>query len=118
MLIGASMGGKHPSRAMIAEGCDMFLQQDHRPLLPILRACMREDRYARLAEITVPTVVMVRSADRTMPPSHARRLAAGVPGARLVTVPDAGHILNWEAPDALVDVIGLFEKGPSLSAGG
>ena len=74
------MGGKHPSPAMIAVGCDMFLQQDHRPLLPILRACMREDRYPRLAEIAVPTVVMVGSADRTTPPSHARRLAAGVPG--------------------------------------
>jgi len=118
VLIGASTAGKHPSPAMIAVGCDMFLQQDHRPLLPILRACMREDRYPRLAEITVPTVVMVGSADHTTPPSHARRLAAGVPGARLVTVPDAGHILNWEAPDALVDVIGSFEKGPSLSAGG
>ena len=110
MLIGASMGGKHPSRAMIAVGRDMFLQQDHRPLLPILRACMREDRYPRLAEITVPTVVMVGSVDRTTVPGHSRRLAAGVP--------DAGHIQNWEAPDALVDVIGLFEKGPSLSAGG
>ena len=33
----------------------MFLQQDRRSLLPILRACMREDRYPRLAEITVPT---------------------------------------------------------------
>ena len=118
VLIGASTAGKHPSPAMIAVGCDMFLQQDHQPLLPIVRAGMREDRYPRLAEITVPTVVMVGSADRTTPPSHARRLAAGVPGARLVTVPDAGHILNWEAPDALVDVIGLFEKGPSLSAGG
>jgi len=118
VLIGASMGGKHPSPAMIAVGCDMFLQQDHGPLLPIVRACMREDRYPRLAEIAVPTVVMVGSADRTTPPRHAWRLGAGVPGARLVTVPDAGHILNWEAPDALVDVIGSFEKGPSLSAGG
>jgi len=88
---------------------------DHGPLLPIMHAIAREDRYPRLAEITVPTVVMVGSADRTTPPSHARRLAAGVPGARLVTVPDAGHILNWEAPDALVNVIGSFEKGPSLS---
>jgi non-heme chloroperoxidase len=40
---------------MIEAGCDVFLQQDHRPLLPILRACMREDRYPRLAEITVLT---------------------------------------------------------------
>ena len=75
-----------------------------------LHACMREDRYPRLAEIAVPTVVMVGSADRTTPPSHARRLAAGVPGARLVTVPDAGHILNWEAPDALVEVVESFQE--------
>ena len=112
VLLGASFCGKHPSPAMIAVGCDTFLQQDHRPLLPILRAAMREDRYPRLAEIAVPTVVMVGSADRTTPPSHARRLAAGVPGARLVTVPDAGHVLNWEAPDALVDVIGSFRERP------
>ena len=65
-----------------------------------------------LSQLAVPTVVMVGSADRTTPPSHARRLAAGVPGARLVTVPDAGHALNWEAPDALIDVIGSFQKEP------
>ena len=112
VLLGAMMYGKHPSPAMIAVGRDMFLQQDHGPLLPILHASMREDRYPRLAEIAVPTVVMVGSADRTTPPSHARRLAAGVPGARLVTVPDAGHALNWEAPDALIDVIGWFQKEP------
>ena len=43
-------------------------------------------------------------------PSHARRLAAGVPGARLVTIPDAGHMLNWEAPDALVDIVASFQE--------
>src|SRR3954468_22125244 len=47
VLIGASMVGKHPSPAMIEVGCNMFLQQDHRPLVSILRACMREDRYPR-----------------------------------------------------------------------
>jgi pimeloyl-ACP methyl ester carboxylesterase len=95
---------------MIAVGENMFLQQDHGSLLPILRASMREDRYPRLAEIAVPTVVMVGSADRTTPPSHSRRLAAGVPGARLVIAPDAGHSLNWEAPDALVEVVESFPK--------
>ena len=56
---------------------------------------------------------MVGSADRNTVPSHARRLAAGVPGARLITVPDAGHMLNWEPPDALVEVVASFEK-PSV----
>jgi non-heme chloroperoxidase len=32
----------------------------------------------------------------------------GIPGARLVTVPDAGHLLNWEAADELIEVVESF----------
>jgi pimeloyl-ACP methyl ester carboxylesterase len=95
---------------MISALLEMLLQQNRKALLPIARACVREDRYPRLAEISVPTVVMVGSADRTTPPNHARRLAAGVPGARLITVPDAGHMLNWEAAETLVDLIESFHE--------
>ncbi|MFF3327636.1 alpha/beta fold hydrolase [Streptomyces sp. NPDC002889] len=62
---------------MIAVFRELFLRQDHRAHLPILPAFAREDRHPRLAEITVPSVAMVGSADRTTPPSHSRRLAAG-----------------------------------------
>ena len=114
VLLTAVQFGKRPSPAMISVLYTSALQhmEDHGPHLPIVRASAREDRYPRLAEITVPTVVMVGSADRNTVPSHARRLAAGVPGARLITVPDAGHMLNWEAPDALVEVVASFQKPP------
>lgn len=45
------------------------------------------------------------SSDRTTPPSHSRRPAGYIPDVRLMTVPDAGHLLNWEAADELVAVI-------------
>ena len=77
-------------------------------LLPMMQAAVREDRYPRLAEITVPTVVVVGSADLATPPRHSRRLADGIPGARLITVPDAGHMLNGEGADELVEVIESF----------
>ena len=107
VLFGAAQCGTRPSPAMVSVFTEGFQQHvdEHGPLLPIVRAFSREDRYPRLGEITVPTVVMVGSADRTTPPSHSRRLADGIPGARLVTVPAAGHALNWEAPDELVKVI-------------
>jgi pimeloyl-ACP methyl ester carboxylesterase len=110
VLFGAAQLGRRPSPAMISALLEMLLQQNRKALLPIARACVREDRYPRLAEISVPTVVMVGSADRTTPPNHARRLAAGVPGARLITVPDAGHMLNWEAAETLVDLIESFHE--------
>jgi len=109
-LFGAAQCGAHPSPAMVSVFVEFFNRHlaEHGPLLPIVRAFSREDRYPRLAEIAVPTAVMVGTADRTTPPAHSRRLAAGIPGARLVTVPDAGHLLNWEAPDELIDVVESF----------
>jgi pimeloyl-ACP methyl ester carboxylesterase len=110
ILFGAAQCGKRPSPAMIEVFLEVFLQQAHASLVPIVRAFAREDRYPRLAEIAVPTVVMVGSADRSTPPSHARRLTAGIPGARLITVPDAGHMLNWEDPHALVQAVSSLHE--------
>lgn len=110
VLFGAAQCGARPSPAMISVFVELFNQHvaEHGPLLPIVRAFSREDRYPRLGEIAVPTVVMVGTADRTTPPHHSRRLAEGIPGARLVSVPDAGHLLNWEAADALIEAIESF----------
>ena len=110
VLLGAAQCGARPSPAMVSAFIDSFTRhlEQHGPLTPIVRAFSHEDRYPRLGEIRVPTVVMVGSSDRTTPPSHSRRLADGIPGARLVTVHDAGHLLNWEAADELVEVIESF----------
>lgn len=118
VLFGAVQCGARPSPAMISAFVDSFRQHvdEHGPLLPIVRAFSREDRYPRLAEIAVPTVVMVGTADRTTPFSHSRRLADGIPRARLVTVPDAGHLLNWEAPEELIKVVESFPAQPNAEA--
>ncbi|OBG23238.1 alpha/beta fold hydrolase [Mycobacterium sp. 852002-51057_SCH5723018] len=110
VLFGAAQCGKRPSPAMISVFMEFFNQHldEHGPLLPIVQAFSREDRYPRLGEIAIPTAVVVGTADRTTPPSHSRRLAAGIPGARLVSVPDAGHLLNWEAADELIKVVESF----------
>ncbi len=110
VLFGAAQCGARPSPAMISVFMEFFNRHmdEHGPLLPIVRAFSREDRYPRLGEIAVPTVVMVGTADHTTPPSHSRRLAQGIPGARLVAVPDAGHLLNWEGAEELIEVIESF----------
>ena len=112
MLLGAAQCGAHPSPVMISVFIDELNRHlaDHGPLLPIVRAFSREDLYPRLGEIAVPTAVMVGTADRSTPPSHSRRLASGIPGAQLVTVPDAGHLLNWEGAEELVQVIESFAR--------
>jgi YbgC/YbaW family acyl-CoA thioester hydrolase len=46
----------------------------------------------------LPTLVMVGEEDALTPPEAARRMAAAIPGARLVVVPGAGHVTPLERP--------------------
>lgn len=46
----------------------------------------------RLGQITVPTLVYWGEPDKLVPLEVGQRLAAGIPGARLVTTPDCGHM--------------------------
>lgn len=55
---------------------------------------------ARLAEIRSPTLVVLGDKDLPHIREIAGLLARGVAGARLVTLPRAGHIVNLDAPDA------------------
>jgi proline iminopeptidase len=58
------------------------------------------DVRARLPEIAVPTLVVVGRHDWVCPPVASRLLAADIPGARLVEIPDAGHFPFAEEPAA------------------
>lgn len=53
---------------------------------------------ARLASIRAPTLVLVGEEDRATGVRAAERIARGIPGARLVRVPRAGHLSTLEAP--------------------
>jgi pimeloyl-ACP methyl ester carboxylesterase len=59
----------------------------------------------RYGEIDVPTLVAWGREDRWIPPDRAERLAATIPGARLVLVPDAGHLIQLDQPAALATVL-------------
>lgn len=63
---------------------------------------MTHDRSEALSVFDgIPTQVLVGTRDVLTPPSHARRIAAGIDGAVLTVAPDAGHMLPLER-DALV----------------
>lgn len=58
----------------------------------------RPDARPGLPHISFPTLVLVGEQDAITPPEKARELASGIPNARLVTVPAAGHLSNLENP--------------------
>ena len=68
-----------------------------------------ESQYApRLSEISLPTLIIWGEEDRIFPPSVGRGLSETIAGSRLMLVPRAGHIPQWEQPEAVNQAILAF----------
>jgi pimeloyl-ACP methyl ester carboxylesterase len=62
----------------------------------------------RQLRIRARTLVLHGSADTVAHPRNATVLTRQIPGAELVMLPDAGHLLFWEQPDRFCHVVTDF----------
>jgi pimeloyl-ACP methyl ester carboxylesterase len=65
------------------------------------------DRLDDLAAITCPTLVMVGEQDTPFLDA-SKSMAATIPNAELVVIPDAGHSPQFENPNAWIEAITTF----------
>jgi 3-oxoadipate enol-lactonase len=71
-----------------------------RTTLGQIAAIARHDTRDRLQELEgMPTTVIHGEEDALVPVAQGRRLAAAIPGARLVTIPACGHMMTTDAED-------------------
>ncbi|MEU2949559.1 alpha/beta fold hydrolase [Streptomyces xanthochromogenes] len=63
---------------------------------------------ARLADVTVPTLVLWGEADRIVTPAYGSAYAAAFAHARYVTVPQAGHLPHLEQPERTFALLDAF----------
>jgi pimeloyl-ACP methyl ester carboxylesterase len=75
-------------------GADVFIRQQQAIMA-------RADSRPSLAAIACPTLVVVGDADELTPPAAAQEIAAGISGARLVVIPQCGHLSTLERPQAV-----------------
>jgi len=68
-----------------------------------MTAILASDRTARLGTITAPTLVVHGSEDPLVPAANGAAIAHAIPGARLLELPNCGHLPMWECPRRLVD---------------
>ena len=66
------------------------------------------DLRSRLSNITAPTLVITGEDDFICGPVCAHEISAAIRGAREVIVPDAGHMVVFEQPQAFHDEIAAF----------
>jgi pimeloyl-ACP methyl ester carboxylesterase len=85
-----------------------------------LLANRRFDAVNRVAAITAPTLVIACSDDRLVPLPLAESLAASIPGAQLVILPECGHYPHVEQEAVfnftLVKFLGRMWSGGDLKA--
>jgi 3-oxoadipate enol-lactonase len=62
----------------------------------------------RLGSVRVPTLVVIGDLDTEGTRASAEKLAAEVPGARLIHLPDVAHMVGMERPDELAAMIVEF----------
>lgn len=90
--------GEQPVR--VAWVMDMFRATPTEGYAGCCEALARYDVTDRLADLAVPTRVVVGAEDPGTPPEVGQRIAGAVPGADLVVLDGAAHIANVAVPEA------------------
>jgi pimeloyl-ACP methyl ester carboxylesterase len=88
-----------PLRAMVMRATP---EQHARQIKALLD---RPDAAGLLAAISCPTLVMVGRQDVWSPLGQHAQIAAGIKGAKLVVIEDAGHMTPVEQPDAVTNAL-------------
>lgn len=94
---GASRGVVEATRQMLV---DM-----PRHLAPLAAMFGKESIEPVLGAVELPLHVLVGTADDLTPEWHAELIAEKAPNARVTRLPDIGHMVNWEDPDAIVEAV-------------
>jgi pimeloyl-ACP methyl ester carboxylesterase len=68
----------------------------------------RADSRPTLKDIRSPTLVVVGADDTLTPPDRAAEMAAAIPGARQIVVPNCGHLSTLEQPQAVTESLRDF----------
>jgi pimeloyl-ACP methyl ester carboxylesterase len=65
----------------------------------------------RLADMTVPTLLLWGDSDRIADPDYGRAFAAAIPGAQFQVLPDTGHLPQLETPNQFLRAVWAFADG-------
>ncbi|MQA84672.1 MAG: alpha/beta fold hydrolase [Streptosporangiales bacterium] len=71
----------------------------------------RPDSFEMLRKARVPALVLVGEEDQLSPVADAEATADALPEARMVTIPDAGHLTAVEQPEAFNEAVREFVAG-------
>lgn len=83
-------------------------QQARQTMLRLTAGPLRQDMQDRLSQVQAPTLVIWGEGDRIIPQAYGEALASGIPNAKLVVIPRAGHVPMIERPGAVNEAMAPF----------
>jgi pimeloyl-ACP methyl ester carboxylesterase len=94
----------------VIEGYTLPLRTENwdRALWEFTLASRELDLDTRLDEVSVPTLVITGDDDRIVPTEDSIRLAGEIPGAKLVILPNCGHLPQEECPEPFLEAVTEF----------
>jgi proline iminopeptidase len=108
-----SLSVADPSRTMLPHA-NFFGGQSTQRSLAFVRELPQYDLEDKLAQIRVPTLVMVGRYDPQCPVENSERLAAALPDAELVIFEQSGHFPFIEEPQSYREALRLFVEKHSF----
>jgi len=106
-LLAPSTMEHHPE--IVEQVRQMILQSPTAGIIVDLMAmAARPDSTDLLPNITCPTLVIVGEDDQATPITESQYIANRIPGSTFVTIPQAGHISNFEQPVAFNQALSTF----------
>ncbi len=94
----------HPARRgdeALRRACDLMAEETGAEAFIRQQTAIigRPDSRPSLAAVRCPTLVLVGEQDAVTPPERSQEMAAAIAGARLVVVPECGHMCALEQPE-------------------
>jgi pimeloyl-ACP methyl ester carboxylesterase len=100
-------------RAANPDGMKEWVELEHKSLTGNRAGPGNVNRFTweTLGRISCPVLFIAGGADLAAPPTQMRMVAERVKGAELTVVPDSGHSVYWEHPDAFnAAVLGFLKR--------
>jgi pimeloyl-ACP methyl ester carboxylesterase len=107
---GKQLGGNRMPGVWLTGNSMRLLERNHPGVLSTdLLACNGyTGGLAAAARVRCPTLAILAACDIMAPPKNAHSLVAALPESRVVTLPECGHAMMAEQPDAVLDALRSF----------
>ncbi len=116
IMVSYSYSSNAPSR-LVELATRRLLETRQSVFFGDLQACDRFDVMDQLAQVHQPTLVVCGSADQMTPLRYAQFLSQSIANAKLLTIPNAGHMVMLEQPAAVAAGLSTFLHGISFYPG-